>query len=186
MVWFQGGSKVSVTRASRTVGIRWILSRTSSTRISPIPHPGAVRVICASTVRVPSWPGLSFTSWPAGTITARTSRFTTKGSFSCLRIAALLGGDRRRTVLERRIERVPAEARALHARRKFPHSGQRGQLAERAVGFGPGACQQRVHLIEQLADRGAVLALDRLRPQGRRGGGPCAAPALEADDAGAH
>src|SRR5256885_12710650 len=32
-------------------------------------------------------------------------------------------------------------------------------------------CQQRVHLIEQLADRGAVLALDRLRHQGRRGGG---------------
>ena len=54
MVWFQGGSKVSVTRASRTVGIRWILSRTSSTRISPIPQPGAVRVICASTVRLPS------------------------------------------------------------------------------------------------------------------------------------
>ena len=54
MLWFQGGSKVSDTRASRTVGIRWILSRTSSTRISPMPHPGAVRVIVTSTVRVPS------------------------------------------------------------------------------------------------------------------------------------
>src|SRR5262249_34624615 len=34
MLWFQGGSKVNVTRASRTVGMRPILSRTSSTRIS--------------------------------------------------------------------------------------------------------------------------------------------------------
>src|SRR5215472_3268961 len=52
--WFQGGSKVSDTCASRTVGIRCSLSRTSSTSISPMPQPGAVSVICASTVRVPS------------------------------------------------------------------------------------------------------------------------------------
>src|SRR5256885_16929487 len=37
---------------------------------------------------------------------------------------------------------LPAEARALHARRKFPHSGQRGQLAERAVGLTFGARQR--------------------------------------------
>src|SRR5579863_3382806 len=54
MDWLHGGSKVRLTRASRTVGIRVSLSRTSSTRMSPMPQPGAVRVICASTVYVPS------------------------------------------------------------------------------------------------------------------------------------
>lgn len=45
MDWFHGGSKTRSTSASSTVGISSSLVRTSSTRMSPMPQPGAVSVI---------------------------------------------------------------------------------------------------------------------------------------------
>ena len=53
--------------------------------------------------------------------------------------------------VERGLERVPAEARALHARRELAHAGERRELAEvRRRGVSHRAGQQVVHLIEQL------------------------------------
>src|SRR6478752_4733909 len=48
---FRGGSNTSSTSASVTVGIISSLLRTSSTRMSPMPHAGAVSVIRISTSR---------------------------------------------------------------------------------------------------------------------------------------
>jgi len=45
MVWFHGGSNTNSTFARATVGTICTLSRTSWTRTSPIPQPGAVKVI---------------------------------------------------------------------------------------------------------------------------------------------
>ena len=62
---------------------------------------------------------------------------------------------------QRRVQRVPAQAGAFHARREFAHAGQRRQLAQiRAAGAVLG--QQRVHALEQRVDGGALLALDGL------------------------
>ena len=47
---------------------------------------------------------------------------------------ALLRRDGRRAALERRVQRVPAQARALHARRELAHARERGELAERRIG----------------------------------------------------
>src|ERR1700690_219092 len=54
MVWFHGGSKTNSTSARGTVGTICTFSLTSCSRISPMPHPGAVRVILIATVRVES------------------------------------------------------------------------------------------------------------------------------------
>src|ERR1700683_3394404 len=54
MLWFHGGSKTSSTLARVTVGTICTFSRTSCTRTSPMPQPGAVSVILISTVRVSS------------------------------------------------------------------------------------------------------------------------------------
>ncbi|KAG0907623.1 hypothetical protein G6F40_018101 [Rhizopus arrhizus] len=54
MCWFHGGSNTSSTSASATVGIISSLLRTSSTRMSPMPQAGAVRVIFTSISRWPS------------------------------------------------------------------------------------------------------------------------------------
>ena len=48
---FHGGSNTSSTSASAMVGTRSTLVRTSSTRMSPMPQPGAVRVILTSARR---------------------------------------------------------------------------------------------------------------------------------------
>ena len=45
MVWFHGGSKTRSTSATAIVGMSSTLARTSSTSMSPMPHPGAVSVI---------------------------------------------------------------------------------------------------------------------------------------------
>src|SRR6185312_12652073 len=128
----------------------------------------------------PAWPGFSFTSCPAGTITARTSRFTTKGSFSCLRIE-LLGGDRRRARDECGVQGVPAEARALHPRGELAHPGKRGELAERGIGRAVGLREEHVHPLEQLPYARAVLTLDGFGHERGRRRGDRAAASLEAD-----
>src|SRR5690606_35445765 len=62
MLAFHGGSNTSSTSASATVGIISIRLRASSTRISPMPQPGAVRVIFTDTLRWPSPAGSTTTS----------------------------------------------------------------------------------------------------------------------------
>src|SRR5579862_701640 len=121
------------------------------------------------------------TSWPAGTMTARTSRLTTKGSFSCRRMGLFGGYGRRLVFTERRVERVPAEARALDSYGKLAHARERGELAERGVGGRVVAREQRVHLAEELAHGRAVASLDGLRHERRGGGRDRATLALEAD-----
>src|SRR5690606_40826591 len=58
IMWrFQGGSNTSSTSASATVGISSSASRTSATRMSPMPQPGAVRVMRTVARYSPSFSG---------------------------------------------------------------------------------------------------------------------------------
>src|SRR5262249_20331219 len=124
---------------------------------------------------------LSFTSCPAGTITPRTSRLTTKGSFSCLR-TGLLGGHRSPPLRsERGVEGVPAEARALDASRGLAHARERPERAERRRGRAILLREEGVHLVEESPGARAVLALDRFGHEGGRGRRDGAAAAFETD-----
>ena len=82
--------------------------------------------------------------------------------------------------LERRVQRVPAEAGAFHAHREFAHAGQRGQLAEVFRHRRVVLRQHLVHFVEQVRDLGAAFALDRLAHQRCGGDGDRAALAVEA------
>src|SRR5207245_9979206 len=71
--------------------------------------------------------------------------------------------------LERRLERVPREARALHADRELADAGEDRELAEGRVYRIPGTA--RDHLaksLEQAGRLGLRLALHRVRHQGGR------------------
>src|SRR5690606_6584494 len=57
MCWFHGGSNTSSTSASAMVGISSSASRTSATRMSPMPQPGAVRVMRTLARYSPSFSG---------------------------------------------------------------------------------------------------------------------------------
>src|SRR5215469_1505256 len=87
----------------------------------------------------------------------------------------------RRAVAERRVQCVPAEARALYARRKLAHPGERGELAERGIGCDLRLSEECMDPFKQRPHLAAVLALDSLGHERRRGGGNGAALALEAD-----
>src|SRR5690606_18009949 len=140
-----------------------------------LPSMYSVKLPPSAWLMKPASPGCRRMGTPDGTITASTSRWITKLSWAC--DTALLRGNRV-AAGQCGIERVPAQAGALHPRGKFAHSRQRRQLAE-AVGRGALFGQQRVHPREQRVDLGARPALDGLGHQRGRGHRDGAAVALE-------
>src|SRR5512137_1734256 len=108
---------------------------------------------------------------PAGTMIASTSRVKVTGSLSARYKCRSWASGRRggsplfrgnlRLAVQRRVERVPAQARALHARRELADAGQCAELAQAGhvdVDIVPG--QQVVHLPEEFLDLGHGPALD--------------------------
>ena len=83
-------------------------------------------------------------------------------------------------VVERRVQRMPAQACAFDPRRKFAHSRECGELAEvlrrRRILLG----QELMHALIDLLHCCAILALDRFGHERCGGGGDRAALALEA------
>src|SRR5215212_5441117 len=112
---------------------------------------------------------------PAGTTTARTSRFTTNGSLACERMA-LFRRDRRRLLFQRGVQRVPAESGALDPHGELAHARQCSELAELGGWRGVRLGEKAVHFTEEAADSGAIFALDGLRHHrsGRRRNGATA------------
>src|SRR5512134_110897 len=122
----------------------------------------------------PCWPSRSFTAMPAGTMIASTSRVKVTGSLSDRYTVtpgrSSLGGNGLGLAVQGGVERVPAEARALHAGRELAHAGERGELAEfGGIGGRVVLREQFVHAAEQPLGLGHGMALDALGQQ--RGGG---------------
>src|SRR5512135_1150863 len=134
----------------------------------------------------PCWPSRSFTAMPAGTMIASTSRVKVTGSLSDRYTVtpgrSSLGGNGLGFAVQRGVERVPAEARALHAGREFAHAGERRELAELGgIGGRVVLREQVVHAAEQPLGLGHGASLDALGEKRRRGDRDRAAAALERD-----
>src|SRR5262249_16598943 len=126
-------------------------------------------------------PASSLTLSPAGITTASQSRESVTCSFwewympESLRRDGLVVAAR-----DRGLERVPREARALHPRRVFAHTRERGELVEVRGGLA-GAREQTVNLLEQRERRVDRLSLDAFGHQRGRGDRDRAARSFEAD-----
>src|SRR3954464_1865381 len=126
-----------------------------------LPSMYSVKLPPSACVMKPDWPAFSSRSMPAGTMTAFTSRVRTNGSFSWLLMDSglLLGLRGGSAAGERRVQRVPREARAFHAHREIPHAREGGELPQI---FGDRRVVPREHfvdLVEQVIDLVAPFAL---------------------------
>src|SRR3990170_2025594 len=97
----------------------------------------------------PVLPSRRVTGMPAGTMMASTSRRRVTGSLSWLCTErSLFGRNRFGGAIQRRVQCMPTQARALHAGGKFTHARERRELTE--LGGIDGRVvlgQQRVHVV---------------------------------------
>src|SRR5512143_2200481 len=120
----------------------------------------------------------SYTAQSASMIAGRSDNAAT-GSWEDM---ALLRAHGLRLLVERGVQRVPGEARALHARGELADAAEDGQLAERRLDLLVDTARHHpVELLEQLPGLGHRLPLHRVGHEGRRRPGDGAPRALERD-----
>src|SRR5215216_4961453 len=98
-----------------------------------LPSTYTVKLPPSAWVMKPVLPSRSVTGMPAGTMMASTSRRRVTGSCSWRYtvVFGLFGGDGcTGGAIERGVQRMPAQARALDPRRELAHAAERSELAE--------------------------------------------------------
>src|SRR5215472_4883018 len=128
-------------------------------------------------------PAGSVCRWPLGTAIASQSRLSSilsaaKFAMTCYS-DLLLGRDRLVVVVQGRLQRVPCQRGALHARGKLGNTGKHLQLAHIGAALPLLACHHAVEALEHLFGLLQALAFEGLGHHGGRGLGDGAAVTLE-------